>query len=477
VPARHATYYRRWLEQSGSDWSTLSTGPERSPHFAALNNARAALEWCFGERGDVQLGIKLAAAAAPVFLAMSLLTECYRWSQRAIAAIDDKTRGGADEMRLQAGMGVALTHIHGPSETARAPLNRGLAIAEARGDVVGQVRMLRTLTLFSQGQGELKVALDYAKRACAVAEAINDPDATAHAQSALGMTLYFMGDQSSRPVLEAAFQYWSRTRGQYLGFDNSVFVAAGLARALWLHGFPARALERAHQTVHDAKQSGNPASLALALSWVPTIFMSLGDLRSAEQHADWLIPHAEHHSLGPYLHVGQSYKSMLAIYRDDAEMGVQTLQGCLKGLRALHYEIRNTEFEIALTQGLTALGRVDEALAVIDETIRHAEESGEFYFLPEALRMRGCAILASPERRLAEAEACFTQSLELSHHQGARAWELRTAIDLARLWADHGKSTHGRSLLQPIFEQFTEGHDTADLQTSANLLAELAEGE
>ncbi len=43
LAGRHATYYRRWLEQSGSEWPTLSSGTERSPHFAALNNVRRAL--------------------------------------------------------------------------------------------------------------------------------------------------------------------------------------------------------------------------------------------------------------------------------------------------------------------------------------------------------------------------------------------------------------------------------------------------
>ena len=68
---RHATYYRRWLEQTGNEWETLSTGTERAPFFAGLNNVRAALEWCFGENGNVSIGVELAAAAAPVFLAMS----------------------------------------------------------------------------------------------------------------------------------------------------------------------------------------------------------------------------------------------------------------------------------------------------------------------------------------------------------------------------------------------------------------------
>jgi predicted ATPase len=110
---------------------------------------------------------------------------------------------------------------------------------------------------------------------------------------------------------------------------------------------------------------------------------------------------------------------------------------------------------------------------VIEQTIRRIEENGELYFLPEALRVKGCTILASQESRGDEAEACFIQSLELSRNQGARAWELRTAIDLARLWANRGKPKDGRKLLQPIIEQFTEGRDTADLQTAERLLAEL----
>src|SRR6202011_3294338 len=98
---RHATYYRRWLEQTGTEWATLSTGVERTPHFTALNNVRAALEWSFGQSGDVGIGIGLATAAAPVFLAMSLLAECYRWSESAIRALDKKSRGGLQEAHLQ----------------------------------------------------------------------------------------------------------------------------------------------------------------------------------------------------------------------------------------------------------------------------------------------------------------------------------------------------------------------------------------
>jgi predicted ATPase len=60
LAVRHATYYRRWLEQYGTEWPTLATGVARAPHIAAINNVRAALEWCFGANGDAEVGVALA---------------------------------------------------------------------------------------------------------------------------------------------------------------------------------------------------------------------------------------------------------------------------------------------------------------------------------------------------------------------------------------------------------------------------------
>ena len=70
-------------------------------------------------------------------------------------------------------------------------------------------------------------------------------------------------------------------------------------------------------------------------------------------------------------------------------------------------------------------------------------------------------------------EICFTQSLDWSRRQGARSWELRTAVDLAALWAAQGQRDRARAILQPIFEQFAEGLDTADLKAAEHLLATL----
>jgi predicted ATPase len=69
-----------------------------------------------------------------------------------------------------------------------------------------------------------------------------------------------------------------------------------------------------------------------------------------------------------------------------------------------------------------------------------------------------------------DVEICFTQSLELSRHQEAKAWELRTATDLAAAWAGQGRSDDAQALLQPVFEHFREGLDTADVKDAAERL-------
>jgi predicted ATPase len=47
-------------------------------------------------------------------------------------------------------------------------------------------------------------------------------------------------------------------------------------------------------------------------------------------------------------------------------------------------------------------------------------------------------------------------------------------VSLSRLWQQHGKRAEARELLAPIYNWFTEGFDTADLQEAKALLAALS---
>jgi predicted ATPase/DNA-binding winged helix-turn-helix (wHTH) protein len=474
---RHATYYRRWLEQHGPEWPTLATGIERAHHYAVIDNVRAALEWCFGANGDAQVGIFLAAAAAPIFLAMSLVVECNRWSERAILALDDDARGGFQEMQLQAALGLSLIITRGGSEAARLALVRGLAIAEDRGDVFEQVRLLGPLSMFHRRSGEYNTALQYAKRCSALARTTEDPVAIALAHSNLGLSLQPVGElTAARTEFEAAIAHGSgssRDATIHFGMDGNVLAGAALAVNLWLEGHPAQAIEQARRTVEEAAGMDQAVLISTALLNAISVLLWAGDLASAGEHVDMLISRAESYSLDPFRWLGRGFKGEVAIHRGDVQGGVEALKGALENLHQARYNLFTSRLSIAFIQGLVTMGRHAKAIALTDDTIRLVAANGNHVFMPELLRVKGRVLLAMRRPNI-DAEMCFVQSLELSRRQSARAWELRSAIDLAALWAGLGRSADARALLLPVFEQFTEGLDTADLTAAARLLTTLS---
>ena len=87
---------------------------------------------------------------------------------------------------------------------------------------------------------------------------------------------------------------------------------------------------------------------------------------------------------------------------------------------------------------------------------------------------RGVLLLQQTLTQQEEAEACFQRALDVARRQEAKSLELRAAMSLARLWQPQGKRQAAHDLLAQVYNWFTEGFDTADLQDAKALLDELA---
>ena len=77
------------------------------------------------------------------------------------------------------------------------------------------------------------------------------------------------------------------------------------------------------------------------------------------------------------------------------------------------------------------------------------------------------------EGRVEEAEASISRAMSIARSQGARTWELRAATCLARIQVERGEPQKAYELLAPVYDWFTEGFDTPDLQEAKALLQEL----
>jgi predicted ATPase len=119
------------------------------------------------------------------------------------------------------------------------------------------------------------------------------------------------------------------------------------------------------------------------------------------------------------------------------------------------------------------VGQVEQGLHLLAEARALVDKTGERYHEAELHRLHGVLLVRQAVPDVQAAAACFQQALAIARRQQAKAWELRAALSLARLWQHQGKHAEACALLAPIYGSFTEGFDTADLQEARALLEEL----
>ena len=112
-----------------------------------------------------------------------------------------------------------------------------------------------------------------------------------------------------------------------------------------------------------------------------------------------------------------------------------------------------------LYPGLLGIAAVIAALSVADRT-------GAACWNAELYRLKGELLLM--KCNASEAEACFREAI--GQRQGAKSFELRATMSLARLLQKKGERLEARQILGAIYGWFTEGFETADLKEAKALL-------
>ncbi|HZC78030.1 MAG TPA: hypothetical protein VE258_09795 [Ktedonobacterales bacterium] len=128
-------------------------------------------------------------------------------------------------------------------------------------------------------------------------------------------------------------------------------------------------------------------------------------------------------------------------------------------------------FLSAMADALGRAGQVSEGLAAIEQALAWTERTEERWRIAELLRIKGELLLwQDAPGAAAAAEDHFRQALDWARRQGALSLELRAATSLARLLRDQSRPADAMALLQPVYDRFTEGFETADLKAAKALI-------
>ena len=478
IGRRHAEYYRGVLEAEADDKTSADDWP--AAYAPEIDNIRAAMTWAFAPKGDASIGVALAAVSAPVWLEVSLLTECHSWMGKAIASLAAAGRGTRYEMTLQTAFAISLMYTKGMTGEAQAALTRAVELAKSLHDPDYRLRALTGLCTFRIRFADFRSALGFARECEAAAHGLTDPTAIPTAVWMLGVSLYFLGDLARarghfERALDASIPASPRSYIVRFGDDQRVHSLSILAHALWLQGFPDQAVRTGKHGIDQAHTLQHPVSMCMALTWGgSTIALRTGDLALAERYATMLIEHAEKQSVSLYHAYGLGIRGWLAAKRGDPATGVQLLRSALVGIRQTRSYVFYLKFLVIMAEFLGPAGEVNEALAAIDEALQRAERNQEFWCMPEVLRIKGELLILQNESNAAVAEDHFVRSLDWARRQGALSWELRTAMSLARSQRDRGESREARDPLAAVYGRFTEGFGTADLREAKRLIDALS---
>ncbi len=173
---------------------------------------------------------------------------------------------------------------------------------------------------------------------------------------------------------------------------------------------------------------------------------------------------------------GHFLKGKLLVERGEFAQGLLVLRDAFETCDRTGWQISYDEFKCALAAGLAGTGQLDEALVALDDAMAADREGadGRGWYAAELLRIKGEVLLQQAADQSAQAaEECFDHAAQMAREQGALFWELRVALSVARLRVSQGRRHEARATLASVYDRFTEGFATADLQAARTMLDEL----
>jgi TOMM system kinase/cyclase fusion protein len=384
------------------------------------------------------------------------------------------------ELDLQSSLGLAFmaTKGYGAPEVGTA-YARARELCQHIGEPSQLPPVLRGLWLFYNVRGEFRLARDLGEQLLTLAQRTQDQALLVEAHRAVGETLFRLGELApARAHLEEGMIYYDphqhRSHMALYGHAPGVLCLSYAARALWLLGHPDQALQRSHEVLALAQQLSHPHSLVFALYCAGRVHQFRREGQAALERAEALIAFAREQALPHWVASGTILRGWALAEQGQVEEGIAQMHQGLSGRRATGAELGRPYYLAQLAEAYGEGGRAEEGLNVLAEVLAVVNQQGERWGEAELYRLKGELLLARSVEHHVEAETCFHQALDSARHQQAKSLELRAAMSLSRLWQQQGKRTEARELLAPIYDWFTEGLDTADLQEAKALLDTLA---
>jgi predicted ATPase len=472
----HAAYLFKHALVQDAAYGTLLREPRRALHAriaetletqfteVAENQPEILARHCT-EAGLIEKAASLWGKAGQRSMERSALVEGVERFTRAldqIATLPGTPALRREQIKLQVALITPLVHLEGwtAPETKAAREQARLLIdkAEALGEPPEYPLLLFSVlySFWAANVAAFNGALirELAAQFLAMAEKrrATIPLMIGHRITAISLT--FTGDSAdSREHYDRAVTLYDPSAHQALatrfGHDSRVSVLAVRSLARWISGYPDTALADAKETLKNAREIGQAATLMYALTLTSHPLILCGDYSAANAQLGEVFALADQKGAFTWGAWATMDRAWVLILSGRANEAVQMMMSGITAYRSAGSSLFVPLYLSNLARAYAELDQFDEAWQCIDEAVTTLEASNERWCEADVLRIAGETALKSPTPDAAKAETYFDRSLAVARQQQAKSWELRASMNLARLWRDQGKVQQARELLAP----------------------------
>ncbi|HZH08305.1 MAG TPA: hypothetical protein VEY69_16685, partial [Lautropia sp.] len=361
------------------------------------------------------------------------------------------------------------------ADTATA-FGKALELAECLADKDYQLRAIWGLWSVSYLNGRYQPSLALSARfAEAAAAGLHSADRIV-GDRMTGMSLFCLGrlGEARRYLQRVVDEYVAPVHRSHLIrfiYEQKMIARSSLAHVLWLQGFADQAASMAAQAIEDARAIDHPPSVCYALTEsVCAIAVLFGGTSALQDPAEQAVQATRRHGISTWKARGRMWRGLQLLGAGDTRAYERDLLPAFNEIGDALFVMHYTGFVSAACEQLGSHGLVAEGMELVQRALDRAERAGDKCSTAELLRVRG-EVSARAGISDLQVEAQLEEAMAASEEQESLAWRLRCATSLAKARQRRGAFQQAQELLAPVYAEFAEGFESADLRHARLVLA------
>ena len=437
-------------------------------HFSEANQPDRAVPYL------LQAGLKAAAGAAQ--------TEACKYFDeglRLLQSLPEDTARHRLEMGLRLHLGMSLAATRGfAAPEVEATHQRARELCRLLDDKDELFWVLRALCALYTVRGHAQTALELSDDCVRLGHETQRNEFLVEALVMEGYTQGLGGNLTrGRQAMDRAVQIYRSTEAGRFAYptpqDPSVASLTFAASLSLMQGDIDSGVRQIEDAVRTAEALKRPFDLAFAQAYAAMFENLRRNHERAAHHAGIAIDIAQRHGFAGWLAAGAMQLGVAKAGLGAAQEAIGLIGSTLPAWQGSGAELNNCFFMSGLAAAYRAAGQLDEALQTVTQAIEHADRHSEHWYDAELYRQRGELLLLCGGDA-AQAEADFQRAIKTARQQGARTFELRAALSLARGLVAAGEAPRAPQALRAAMQQYGVAQDSLEHREAAELLETLA---